>query len=132
MIIVHSYSAKLAALGCNVAYVAFGQVHLREMTIKLVTTSLSVTRNQVDFVLFCTQTFCMFKRRNIKPSRLGFVLHSRGLAISGRVAANHVDIVLCSSQRHRAVCLSATAHHVALICCCTHSKAQHVAATKSH
>jgi len=31
----------LAASGCSVAYIAFGQVHLRETTIKLVTTSLS-------------------------------------------------------------------------------------------
>jgi len=74
----------------------------------------------------------MFKRRNIKPSRLDFMLHSRGLAISGRAAANHFDVVLCSSQRHRAVCLSATAHHVALVWCCTHSRRQHVAATKNH
>jgi len=64
-----SYNAELAAPGCSVAYIAFGQVQLREMTVELVKTSLITTRN-------------------MKPSRLGFVLHSRGMAISGRAAAN--------------------------------------------
>ena len=84
-------------------------------------------RNQGNFVFYCTRVFCMFSKRNAKSSRLGFVLHSHGIAISARATANNVDMVLYSSQRLWAVCLSATAHHVALVCCCTHRSRQHVA-----
>jgi len=91
------------------------------ITVWLLSATLSVTLNQGDFIFYCTRVFCMFIKRNVKSSRLGFLLHSRGIAISARATANNVDMVLYSSQRLLAVCLSATEHHVALVCCCTHS-----------
>jgi len=48
---------------------------------------------------FLHASFCMSSKRNAKSSRLGFVLHSRGIAICARATAHNVDMVLFSSQR---------------------------------
>ena len=74
----------------------------------------------------------MFNKRNVKSSKLGFLFHSRCIPVSARATTNHGDVMLFSSQRLWAVGLSATAHHVALVWCCTHRSGQHVVATESH
>ena len=83
--------------GCVHATIWSGRLALLLITAPLVSyakRNIKLRRHR-----FLHASFCMSSKRNAKSSRLGFVLHSRGIAICARATAHNVDMVLFSSQR---------------------------------